>query len=201
MISTQRYKPHILLVEDERTVLSLMQIGLTAAGYICKTAESVDEAEQIIKKEFIPKLVVLDQAMPGKDGLILAEYLSAACIPFIMLTAFDETAIIDKASELGALGYLVKPISVKQLIPAIEAALVRAEELMQLKVVESQLKVALNGDRDIGVAIGIMMAKYGIEREVAFEKMRSSARKQSKKITDLAKELITSETKTVGDFK
>jgi response regulator NasT len=192
MVSTQRYKPHILLVEDERAVLSLMQIGLTAAGYVCRAAQSVDEAEQIIKKEFTPKLVVLDQAMPGKSGLVLAKYLSAVCIPFIMLTAYDESAIIDKANELGALSYLVKPISVRQLIPAIEAALVRAEELMQLKVVENQLQVALAGDRDISIAIGLIMGKFKIDRKSAFEQLRASARKQSKKLATIAKETIAS---------
>jgi response regulator NasT len=192
MNPTRNTNPHILLVDDERTVLALMHNGLTSAGYICNVAESVDEAKRLIEQEFIPELVVLDQAMPNKDGLVLAEYLSKVDIPFIMLTAYSEQALIDKASQLGALGYLVKPISVKQLIPAIDAALVRATELSQLKLKESQLSSALASDRDISIAIGLTMEKFKIDRKSAFEQLRASARKQSKKLATIAKEIIDS---------
>lgn len=192
MSPTRNTNPHILLVEDERIILALMHRGLTSAGYICDVAESVDEAKRLIEQEFIPQLVVLDQAMPNKDGLVLAEYLSVADIPFIMLTAYSEQDLIDKASQLGALGYLVKPISVKQLIPAIDAALVRATELSQLKLKESQLSSALTADRDISIAIGLTMAKFKIDRKSAFEQLRASARKQSKKLATIAKEIIDS---------
>lgn len=192
MSPTRNTNPHILLVEDERTILALMHRGLTSAGYICDVAESVDEAKRLIEQEFIPQLVVLDQAMPNKDGLVLAEYLSVADIPFIMLTAYSEQDLIDKASQLGALGYLVKPISVKQLIPAIDAALVRATELSQLKLKENQLSSALTADRDISIAIGLTMAKFKIDRKSAFEQLRASARKQSKKLATIAKEIIDS---------
>jgi len=113
-------------------------------------------------------------------------------IPFIMLTAYNEQALIDKATQLGALAYLVKPISVKQLIPAIDAASVRAKELSQLKLKEGQLSSALTGDRDISIAIGLTMAKFKIDRNSAFEQLRTSARKQSKKLAIIAKEIIDS---------
>jgi response regulator NasT len=192
MSPTQNTNPYILLVEDERTILTLMHNGLTSAGYICKVAESVDEALGVIDQAFTPQLVVLDQTMPNKDGLILAEYLSMIGIPFIMLTAYSEQALIDKASQLGALAYLVKPISVKQLIPAIDAALARATELSQLKLKEGQLSTALAGDRDISIAIGLTMEKFKIDRKSAFEQLRASARKQSKKLATIAKEIIDS---------
>lgn len=192
MSPSRNTNPHILLVDDERTILTLMRKGLSSAGYICDVAESVDEAKRIIEGKFIPKLVVLDQAMSNKDGLVLAEYLSMADIPFIMLTAYSEQSLIDKASQLGALGYLVKPISVKQLIPTIDAALVRASEISTLKLKENQLSLALTGDRDISIAIGLTMAKFKIDRNSAFEQLRTAARKQSKKLAIIAKEIIDS---------
>lgn len=184
--------PQILLVEDERTILTLMSKGLTSAGYICHVAESVDEAKRIIEEGLTPQLVVLDQAMPYKNGLVLAEYLSIVDIPFIMLTAYIEQSLIDQASQLGALGYLVKPVSVKQLIPSIDAALVRASQISTLKLKENQLSTALVGDRDISIAIGLTMAKFKIDRKSAFEQLRASARKQSKKLATFAKEIIDS---------
>lgn len=190
METKQRKSTHILLVDDERVALAVIRNGLTVAGYRCSIAESVDEAAKLLRNALQPDIVVLDVGMPNKSGLVLAEYLASLSIPFIMLTAFSDQATIDQATQFGALGYLVKPITIKQLIPAIDAALVRAEEMQQLKLTESQLKTALNGDRDISIAIGITMAKFGVDRDTAFNQLRASARQQSKKLAVLAKEVL-----------
>jgi len=123
--------------------------------------------------------------------LILAEQLSIKQIPFILLTAFSDQTTIDQATEYGALAYLVKPIVVKQLTPAIDAALVRAQEVRQLKDTRNQLTNALNGDRNVNIAIGIVMLKHSIDRKAAFNQLRDTARKQRKNIAELAKEVIS----------
>jgi len=181
---------HLLLVDDERIVLATLGLGLSKAGHTVMTAESIDEAESLLASESHVDLAIIDISMPNRSGLELAELLAIDQIPFIFLTAISDQDIVDKATNLGALGYLVKPVVVQQLIPAINAALARAEELRSMKRIETQLKTALNGAREINIAIGIIIVKQQLSRKAAFEFLRSSARQQSRKLADLAAELI-----------
>lgn len=181
---------HLLLVDDERIVLATLGLGLSKAGHTVMTAESIDEAESLLASESHVDLAIIDISMPNRSGLELAELLAIDQIPFIFLTAISDQEIVDKATNLGALGYLVKPVVVQQLIPAINAALARAEELRSMKRIETQLKTALNGAREINIAIGIIIVKQQLSRKAAFEFLRSSARQQSRKLADLAAELI-----------
>lgn len=184
-------KRHILLVDDDRLVLATLTQGLLKAGFNVSTAESVDEAENILASGERPDLIILDVRMPGRDGLELAERLrSLDNISFILLTAYCDREIIDQATAYGALGYLVKPIETKQLIPAIEAAMCRAGELKALRTQENNLQHALNSERDISVATGITMVMYRLSRNAAFEQLRKTARSQGKKMVVLAAELI-----------
>lgn len=184
-----RNKSHILLVDDERVALAMISKGLTKYGYMVVTAESVDEAEVEIAR-VKPDLVILDISMPGKNGLVLAKQLSHNQIPFILLTAFSQPDFVEKATDYGALGYLVKPIAVKQLIPAINAALAQAKDIRSVKTSEAQLRGALNGERDISIAVGITMMKYHLDRQAAFELLRTTARNLNHKLIDLATEVI-----------
>ena len=192
MHTSDKSKYQILLVDDERVVLAVLGLGLSKAGYKVITAESVDEAEALLVDGNQPNLAIIDICMPDRGGLELAELLAIAQIPFLLLTAISSQDVVDKANSFGALAYLVKPVTIQQLIPAIDAALARAYELQGLKMVESQLKTALNGAREINIAIGITMMQHQVNHKTAFELLRSSARKQSRKLADIAIELIRS---------
>ncbi|MDP3059805.1 MAG: response regulator [Methylotenera sp.] len=179
-----------MLVDDERVVLAIIGLGLTKAGYNVITAESVDEAESILAEGIRPDMSIIDISMPNRSGLDLAEQLSNERIPFMLLSAINDQEVVNKTSQLGALGYVVKPIVIQQLIPALEAALARSVELRGMRATEDQLKRALNGGREINIAIGIIIIKNHVNRKEAFELLRSTARKQSRKIEDIATELI-----------
>lgn len=181
----------ILLVDDDRLILATLANGLEQAGYRAITAESVDEAEATLAGGLRLDLVVLDVNMPGRNGLELAERLMHFDrIPFILLTAYSDEEIIEQAAALGAMGYLVKPVDTRQLVPAIEAALSRHSELSELRKVGTQLQQALNTERDISVAIGIMMTLHRLSREAAFDLLRSNARSQRRKLSELAEDVI-----------
>jgi response regulator NasT len=181
----------ILLVDDERLVLSTLSMGLIRAGYRVVTAESVDDAEDFLAGGERPNLVVLDVRMPGKSGLVLAERLrSLDHIPFLLLTACSDRETVDRATASGALGYLVKPVDTSQLIPAIKAALARARDIHGLQETGRQLQMALDNEREISIAIGITMMQYHLDRKAAFELLRKSARSQGRKLADLAVEII-----------
>lgn len=182
---------HMLLVDDDRVILSTMSRGLERAGYRVSTAESHDEALAFLQCSVRPNLVILDVQMPQGDGLTLAERLrDIDQIPFIMLSAYSDPEIVDKATSIGALGYLVKPIEVSQMVPTIEAALVRASELNKLRTSSAQLQNALQEERDINVAVGIAMMQYRLTREAAFDLLRTSARAQRRKLAEVCRESV-----------
>lgn len=184
-------KARLLLVDDDRLVLTTLANGLLKAGYGVKTAESAEEAEMLLASGEDPDLAILDIRMSGQDGLFLARRLQELDhIPFMMLSAYSDQAMIDQASQLGALGYLVKPLDIPQLIPGIEAALSRANELQSLRETRLQLQAALNAERDISVAIGITMVQQRLDRHTAFELLRKIARSQRRKLGELATEII-----------
>lgn len=192
MNMTLNNKHNLLLVDDDRLVLVTLARGLIAAGYNVATAESADDAEALLSSGERPDLIILDVRMPGRSGLELAERLRLFDhIPFMLLTAYNDHDIVEKAATFGALGYLVKPIDTPQLIPAIEAALARAEELEGMRTTEQQLLNALDNERDISVAIGITMVQYRFSRKAAFELLRKTARDQRRKLSDLAMEVVS----------
>jgi len=151
----------------------------------------VDEAEALLASGERPDLVILDVSMPGRNGLELAERLhSFDHIPFLLLTAYSDQAIVEQAAACGALGYLVKPVDTRQLVPAIEAALARAAELRSLRMTGQQLQNALDGEREISIAVGITMVQYRLDRKAAFELLRKTARSQSRRLAELAIDVI-----------
>ena len=182
---------HLLLVDDARLILATLSSGLQDMGYQVSTAESVDDAEALLTSGLRPDLAIVDVRMPGRDGLALAERLrNLDHIPFLMLSAFSDDHNVERASGLGALGYLVKPMDVVQIRPAIEAALQRAQEIAHLHQSRAQLQAALDGDRSINVATGITMVQYRLQRAAAFELLRASSRSQRRKLAELAREVI-----------
>lgn len=184
-------KAHLLLVDDERLVISTLTMGLQQAGYRISAAESAEEAEILLAGGARPDLAILDVRMQGQDGLYLARRLHELDhIPFIMFSAYSEQAMIDQATQAGALGYLVKPLDVAQMLPAIEAALARANELQDLRTTRLQLQAALNAERDISIAVGITMVQQCLDRQAAFDWLRKSARSRRCKLAELATELI-----------
>lgn len=185
------HKTRLLLVDDDRLVLTTLGSGLQEAGYEVSTVESVEEAEMLLSSGMRPDLAVVDIRMSGQDGLYLARRLRELDhIPFLMLSAYSEPAMIQQASEYGALGYLVKPLDTPQLVPAIEAALSRANEIQGLRETRGQLQAALDAERDINVAIGITMAQQQLPRQQAFEQLRKTARSQRRKLAELAADII-----------
>ncbi|MDA0190213.1 MAG: response regulator [Proteobacteria bacterium] len=181
----------LLLVDDNRLVLATLAEGLADAGYRVVTAESVADAEDYLAGGLRPDLAIVDILMPGRNGLELASRLRELDhIPFILLTATGEAQTVDRGTSAGALAYLVKPVDVPQLVPAIEAALARAAELSELREVRRQLQAALDMDRETNVAIGIVMVQRGLGRREAFEFLRRTARSQRRKLVDLAREVI-----------
>lgn len=183
-------RPHLLLVEDDRLISATLSAGLRDHGYRVAVARSAEEAmPQIAEHAF--DLVILDEQLPGMSGLELAALLNAQLsLPVIFLTAFGDPGRVRSAVERGALGYLVKPIDVEQLLPTLRTALARSEDLRRLHRNGQNLQRALDERREISIAVGILMERLRIERQPAFEMLRKTARTQRRKIEDVARDLL-----------
>lgn len=190
-INTSIEPKSLLLVDDDRLILATLSSGLRLAGYHIITAETVDEAEVWLQENARPDLVILDVRMPSRNGLELTPLLDKLeQIPFILLTAYSEKELIEQANTSGAMGYVVKPVDITQLIPSIENALARAQELKALRGSAQQLQQALDSDRTASVAIGIIMDERFINHDEALNLLRNMARSQQIKLVDLAANIV-----------
>lgn len=181
----------LLLVDDDRLVLSTLSRGLAQAGYRVTTAESAQEAQAHLTSGEHVDLAIVDVRMPGQDGLQLARRLrDLDHVPFMILSAYSDASIVNQAADCGAMGYAVKPIDLPQLRPAIEAALARADELQDLRLARQQLQQALDGDRSVNVATGIVMVTHKLSRAAAFNLLRDTARRQRRQLTELARDTL-----------
>jgi len=182
---------HILIVDDDRLVLSGLADGLEMFGYTVARASSGEEALAMLDT-VKPDLVVMDACLPGISGIETAKQIQQRFgIPVIFLSAYDDPQIVRDAIALGGLSYLVKPITVKQLVPAIESALARAGDITRFKEQEENLAAALKQSREISVAIGMLMERHDVTAEAAFATLRSHARNTQRKTGDVAKDVIS----------
>lgn len=183
-------KADVLLVDDDRLILSTLGIGLRRAGYNVREADSCEAALALARKTHFD-IAILDIGMPDMPGTALAAMLLADHdLPAMFLSAYSTDDVVDEAVTNGGLGYIVKPVDVPQLIPALEASLARARDLQALVKVKTQLEQALGNGRDTSTAVGILMERQGLSRQTAFETLRVHARSHGHRIEDLAKELV-----------
>jgi two-component system, response regulator PdtaR len=184
---------NLLFVDDDRLVLATLSKSLRDAGYEVATAES-GEAALLLAAQQLFDLAVLDIRMPGLSGIETAQRLrDEHGVSTLFLSAYGERELVEQAATGGGLGYVVKPVDVVQLIPAIEAALARAHDLKALMEARSQLEQALAGGRQTSIAIGILMERRGLPEQAAFDVLRASARKNRRKLEEISCELVEAE--------
>ena len=183
---------NVLLVDDDRVVLNLLAEGLREHGYTVATAISAADAARLAEAQDFD-LAVLDMRMPGQSGLDLAREFRARGAPsFAFLSAYGDEAVVREATEVGAMGYLVKPVDVPQLVPFIEASIARAREMEGLRSTTGHLERALSAEQKTRTAVGIVMVHKMLDRQQAFDSLRARARAQRRKIGDVAEDIIAS---------
>lgn len=180
----------VLVVDDDRVMLDALARGLRKAGYEVLEATSGEQALQVAIEERLD-LAILDMRMPGMSGLELASALrEQAPVPMLFASVHGDESIVRSAAELGALGYLIKPIDASQIVPAVESALARARDIRRLEESEAQLTLALSKSRETSIVVGILVERYRVDRQEAFEMLREHARGQRRKVADVADELL-----------
>ena len=182
--------PLILVADDNSEDLDLLTLAMEAAGYEVLQARDGDEAERLAL-EHQPDLTVLDLRMPLKDGFEVAASLREAGLSFIALSSYGEEEMVERATNAGALAYLVKPLQADQLVPAVQAALRRADDIRHMKASMEQMDKALSQSREISMVVGMLMERCDFTAIQAFDAMRDEARSQRRKIADVAREYVS----------
>ncbi len=186
----EQRRPRLLVVDDDRLVLAMLEEALADAGYQVTTAANAAEALALVARSNFD-LALLDICMPGMDGIELARHLHETHpVPLLFLSARSDAEIVRSAVDSGGLGYLLKPVDASQLVPAIEAALMRAREIQSLKDIESRLSAALQVEQKTRMAVGVIMERRQLDRQAAFEAIRQLARSQRRKVVDVAEEIL-----------
>jgi response regulator NasT len=180
----------VLVADDNQEDLNTICDGLKAAGFEIIQATDGEEAERLAR-EHRPDLTILDLRMPLKDGFEVAVTLREADLPFISLSSYGDEEMVQRVTEAGALAYLVKPLDIEQLVPAVQSALSRAEEMRHLKESMEQMDKALSQSREISMVVGILMERCNLTAIQAFDALRDEARSQRRKIAEVAREYLT----------
>ncbi len=191
----------VLIADDDRVIVSSLGKGLLDAGYGVVVASDGAQAVELGCAEKID-LAVLDIRMPQIFGIEVARQLrDRAGVPSIFLSAFTDKELVALAIKEGALGYLVKPVTAMQLIPAIQAALERHAELRRLQETEASMAVAIRSNRDISLAIGVYMERYKVPAKQAVDTLRDFARSKRCKLVDIARTLTRENPQTERLFQ
>ena len=178
--------PLVMVVDDDRLVLATLVAGLKRAGLEVIETDNGDDAILLARKHK-PKLAILDMRMQGKSGMDVARYLAANTdTGFMFLSAFGDSDIVDEAMKMGALGYLVKPVDVGQIVPAVRAALSRSGE----EKAAQPSKPPGESARNELVAIGILMERLRLDDVRALEALREQAKAEGKQVTELATNMV-----------
>ena len=181
----------ILLAEDETIIRLDLRALLEQAGFdVCGEARDGVEAVELAR-ELEPDLAVMDVKMPRLDGIEAARrILEERPIPIVMVTAYDQGEIVSRAVEAGVFGYLVKPFREQDLLPAIQTARARHDELQALRAEAESLADALAARKAIERAKGVLMEKEGLTEQQAFERLRRASQLSGRPLKVVAEALI-----------
>jgi two-component system, response regulator PdtaR len=181
----------VIIAEDEALIRLDLKEMLEEEGY--SVVAEVGDGQQAVDRatELRPDLVILDIQMPVLDGLSAAEQIASARIaPVIVLTAFSQRELVERARDAGAMAYLVKPFSKNDLVPAIEVARARFTEMTALDGEVRTLEERLETRKVVEKAKGQLMAEQGITEAEAFRWIQRTAMNQRTSMKALAQSII-----------
>lgn len=188
--STTRSR-RVLVAEDETLIRLDIVETLTDAGYEV-VAEAADGEEAIrLAEEHRPDICVMDVKMPVTDGITAAErILDKHDCAVVMLTAFSQTELVQRASEAGAMAYVVKPFTPADLIPALEIAVSRHEEISSLESEVADLQERFETRKRVDRAKGLLMEKMGLSEPDAFRWLQKTSMNRRLTMREVADAVI-----------
>ncbi|WP_432828369.1 ANTAR domain-containing response regulator [Dactylosporangium sp. CA-092794] len=182
----------VLIAEDEALIRLDLREMLVEEGYDVVGEAGDGETAVRLAEELKPDLVILDIKMPIMDGLAAAEKIAGGRIaPVVILTAFSQRDLVERARAAGAMAYLVKPFQKSDLVPAVEIAVSRYAELSVLESEVATLTERLETRKVVERAKGQLMATYGMNEPQAFKWIQRTAMDHRMTMREVADRIIT----------
>ncbi|MPM44318.1 putative transcriptional regulatory protein pdtaR [bioreactor metagenome] len=184
----------IVIADDEPITRMDIREMLEEAGYnvVGEASDGFDAIEMC--RKFSPNIVIMDIKMPLLDGINASKIIMQEGLAdgIILLSAYSDTNFVEKAKEAGVIGYLVKPLDNKSLIPAVEVAISRAKEIKEIKTNMINVQKKLEARKVIEKAKGILMVEQGITEQEAFSMIRNLSMKKRVTMEDISEIIIMS---------
>jgi response regulator NasT len=181
----------IVIADDESLIRLDLREMLTHLGYDVIGEASDGNSAMDLARKLRPDLVIMDIKMPDLDGISAAEGLTSDRIaPVVLLTAYSDQALVERAKEAGVVGYVVKPFREAELMPVIELSLARFEEFQSLEREVGNLKEALESRKVVERAKGVLMEVHGLKESEAFHRIRRTSMDARKSMREVAEAIL-----------
>ena len=189
--TTDPGRKRVVVAEDEALIRMDLAEMLKEEGYDVVAEAGDGEAAVKLAEEHRPDLVILDVKMPVLDGVSAAERIVGARVaPVLILTAFSQRELVERAREAGAMAYVVKPFSKSDLVPAIEMATARYSEITTLEAEVADLTERLETRKLVDRAKGILQTKFGLTEPAAFRWIQRTSMDKRVTMRDVAELVI-----------
>ena len=181
----------IIIAEDEPLIRMDLRRTLENMGHVV-IGEAGDGAKAVeLARETRPDICILDIKMPEMDGIDAAKVISTEGIaPVLLLTAYSQKDLVERARDAGVFAYLVKPFKETDLMPAIDIAIARYEEFLELESEVSKLEDKLETRKAVDRAKGILMDQYGLKEQDAFRRIQIQSMNTRKSMREIAEAII-----------
>jgi response regulator NasT len=181
----------ILIADDESIRLMSLRKQLTALGHRVVAEASNGQEAIALAAATQPDLAIIDIKMPVTDGIEAAQEIThTRPIPIILLTAYSEAELVERAAQANISAYLMKPIAEEDLLPAITLALVRFRQFEALRREVSDLREALETRKVIEKAKGILMHRLSLTEDEAFRRLQKQSQTSNRKLAEVAEAIV-----------
>ena len=200
MTSPEPSPRRVVLAEDEALIRLDLKEMLEEEGFSVVGEAGDGEQAVALATELRPDLVVLDVKMPRLDGISAAEQIARARLaPVVILTAFSQRDLVERAREAGAMAYLVKPFQKKDLVPTIEMAPSRFAEIVALEQEVGGLQERLEARKTVERAKGVLMTEHGMTEPEAFRWIQRTAMDRRTTMKLVAETVVETQTQRAGN--
>ncbi len=181
----------LVIADDEAIIRMNLKETLVSLGYLV-VGEAGDGVSVInLARELRPELVLMDIKMPKLDGIQAAKVLTQEKIaPVLLLTAYSDRELVDRAKEAGVVNYIIKPFREAELLPAIEIALARYQEFLEMDNEINDLKETLDTRKLVERAKGVLMDAQGLKEADAFRKIQQLSMNTRKPMKEIAQAIL-----------
>ena len=184
-------RTRVIVADDESVMRTDLREMLTHLGYLVVGEVGDGQSAVNLARELKPDVVIMDIKMPNMDGIEAAKMLTEEKVaPVLLLTAYSQRDLVDRAKEAGVVGYLVKPFREQEIVPAIDIALARFQEFRELEKEVGNLRETLETRKLVDRAKGILMDQQTLTEAEAFRKIQKMSMNTRKPMKEIAEAII-----------